>query len=183
MYGLVNKAVKQFVVNNHGEETWEKIRNNAGVEVETFNSLHPYDDSITYNLVGAASEHFDMPAEAILEGFGKFWIELASGKDYKHYFEHSGANFPEFLKNLDRMHSNISQTYTELQPPSFQCKEIDAENLELKYFSDRPGLVPFVIGLLQGLSDKFNVVIIIELDKRGKEELGYELFKINYKAK
>lgn len=183
MYGLVNKAVKDFVIVNHGEDTWETIRTKAGVEVETFNSLHPYDDSITYNLVGAASEHFSIPAEAILEGFGKFWIELASGKDYKHYFEHSGATLPAFLKNLDRMHSNIAQTYTELKPPSFQCKEVDRENIELKYFSDRSGLVPFVIGLLKGLSEQFKVISEISVDPRGKEELGYELFKIKYKAK
>ena len=33
MYGLVNRAVEDLVCTNFGEETWEKIKEKAGVDV------------------------------------------------------------------------------------------------------------------------------------------------------
>ena len=56
MYGLVNKAVEELVVSNFGEDKWELIKSKAGVDVDVFISNESYPDSMTYDLVGAASE-------------------------------------------------------------------------------------------------------------------------------
>ena len=67
MYGMVNQAVKGFVEENHGQEMWKNIHTKAGAP-ESFAAMSPYEDSITYNLVGAASELLNVPAEIILRG-------------------------------------------------------------------------------------------------------------------
>ena len=56
MYGMVNKAVRGFVLKNFNAETWAQIHTTAGVS-EDFVSMQSYDDDVTYNLVGAAVEH------------------------------------------------------------------------------------------------------------------------------
>lgn len=36
MYGLVNKAIEGLVCDHYGEETWEKIKAKANVDIDTF---------------------------------------------------------------------------------------------------------------------------------------------------
>ena len=69
MYGLVNKAVKDLVVANFGEQTWLEIAQDAGVD-PVFISMDSYDDQITYDLVAAASSKLETPPNEILRQFG-----------------------------------------------------------------------------------------------------------------
>ena len=69
MYGVVNNAVQSFVLESQGQDAWEKIKNKAGIELESFNSMQSYPDEVTYNLVGAASEILGLDAGIILEEF------------------------------------------------------------------------------------------------------------------
>ncbi len=162
MYGLVNKAAQDFVISGHGEEIWEIIKSKAGVKEEAFISMQPYPDEITYNIVMAASEHLNADPNDILEAFGKYWIEFTMVEGYSHLLDLAGGTFPEFLNNLDNMHSHIAQSYTELKPPSFICEEIDANSFKFEYHSNRPGLARFVKGLLLGLGDRFNIELDIK---------------------
>jgi hypothetical protein len=162
MYGLVNKAAQDFVISGHGEEIWEIIKSKAGVKEEAFISMQPYPDEITYNIVMTASEHLNADPNDILEAFGKYWIEFTMVEGYSHLLDLAGGTFPEFLNNLDNMHSHIAQSYTELKPPSFICEEIDANSFKFEYHSNRPGLARFVKGLLLGLGDRFNIELDIK---------------------
>ena len=74
MYGLVNKAVVDLVVNKFGEDTWVAIKKKAGVDHDLFVSMDAYPDDITYRLVGAASEVLGIPPAAVLEAFGEWWV-------------------------------------------------------------------------------------------------------------
>ncbi len=56
MYGLVNQAIEEFVLKNFDEATWENIKQKANYLQPGFISMESYDDAVTYNLVGAASE-------------------------------------------------------------------------------------------------------------------------------
>ena len=70
MYGMVNKAVEDMVCSMHGEAMWEKVKERAGVDVDVFISNEGYQDEMTYQLVGAASELSGTPPDQILEAFG-----------------------------------------------------------------------------------------------------------------
>ena len=179
MYGLVNKAVEQFVIETQGEEVWKQIKTKAGIETEHFSTMHSYDDSITYSLVGTASELLNIDATVILIEFGKFWIKFAKKQGYGHYFTLGGGDLYQFLKNLDRMHSNIEKTYIELTPPSFKCTKLESGQLYLQYFSPRTGLEPFVEGLLYGLGDHFKIQLSVKHDKENNQSEG-EVFIIDF---
>ena len=44
MYGMVNKALHNMVLEAHGEQIWEQIRTRAGVDIEVFISNEGYPD-------------------------------------------------------------------------------------------------------------------------------------------
>lgn len=156
VYGLVNQGIRDMVLEAGGEPLWTEVRLKAGVEHEEFLSMQAYDDAVTMGLVGAASQVLDTPADELLKGFGRHWIDFTTKTGYGPLMDVSGETLPEFLSNLDRMHSRIKNSMPALDPPSFACERIDESTLEIGYYSSRTGLVPMVIGLIEGLANKFD---------------------------
>lgn len=179
MYGLVNKAIHDLVATNYGEATWNEVKQEAGVEVEEFLGMKQYDDKVTYDLVGAASKVLGVDAYDILVNFGKFWILYTAKEGYGEMLESAGDNFVEFLENLNNMHMRVGYTYDNLQPPSFDCTIIDDNNLIVEYNTHRDGLAPLVVGLLEGLGDRFSLNVTIEHIK-ARADYGYDEFKVQH---
>lgn len=154
MYGMVNQAVRGLVIEQFGAETWTKIHTEAGAP-ENFSAMQPYDDAVTYNLVGKAVDVLGVPAEAILVAFGKYWVSDIATKHYGTLMASTGGDFADFVSNLDHMHQRIRVTFPDYQPPSFRVKQLEPGLLQVDYYSHRPGLIPFVEGLFTGLGTHF----------------------------
>jgi hypothetical protein len=159
MYGLVNKAVEDMVCSRFGEDTWETIKQKAGIDIDAFVSMDGYPDEVTYQLVGAASEHLNLPAEKVLEEFGEYWVLYTAKEGYGDLMTMMGSDFVTFLQNLNQLHSRVALIYPQLKPPSFHCSDVTDSSLRLHYFSPRPGLAPLVVGLLTGLGKMFNTKV------------------------
>jgi hypothetical protein len=162
MYGLINKAVEDLVRRKFGDAAWDRIRARAGLTDEPFISMQQYDDTVTETLVAAASAELGAPPEAILEEFGAFWVRYTSESVYGELMKTAGRTLPEFLRNLDQIHTRIKLSFPHLQPPSFLVRDETATSLSLHYFSERKGLSPLVVGLLKGLAERFDLQVSIE---------------------
>ena len=162
MYGLINKAVRGLIVEVAGEDAWSRIRRAAQVEDDDFISMEGYDDAVTFRLVDAASTELDMPPTEVLEAFGKYWVDYTADEGYGEIMNSAGTTFAQFLKNLDQLHSRVKLTFPNLVPPRFTVTDEEDGNLVLHYFSEREGLASLVIGLLQGLAQRFDQVVTVE---------------------
>lgn len=180
MYGLVNKAVQGLITKEFGEEKWNEIKTKAGFEDEIFVSMQKYDDSITYNLVGAASEVLNVSGEDLLEAFGEYWVLYTAEEGYGEMLDMAGSTFVEFLGNLNHLHMRVGDVMPELEPPSFEVETISECELRLYYSSKREGLNPMVLGLVKGLGKRFDVkdlnVVLEETNVEG------EIFKNTFKV-
>jgi hypothetical protein len=161
MYGLINKAVEGLVRSKFGDATWDRIRTDAGMPDEPFLSMEQYADDVTYKLVGSACKVLNLPADAVLKEFGKYWTVYSAQVGYGDLLDSVGSTLPEFLKNLDQMHTRIQLTFSHLKPPSFTVTDETKDSLVLHYYSDRPGLAPTVIGMIEGLQERFRIVVEI----------------------
>jgi len=180
MYGMVNKAVEDMVVMHHGEAMWEQVKAKAGVDVEVFMSNEGYPDDITYNLVAAASEALNVPAEQILHGFGEHWVLYTAQEGYGGLMKAAGKTLPEFLRNLPNFHSRVSMIFPKLRPPRFQCSDITDGSLKLHYFSHRQGLAPFVGGLMHGLGKMLKTPVTVRLVEARVEGADHDVFEVTW---
>ena len=180
MYGLVNQAVQGLVESRLGPSGWLRIREKAGVHQEVFLSMEPYDDAITYGLVGAASEVLELAPEEVLHAFGEYWVLETAKKNYAALMEAAGSTLPELLGNLDQLHSRVLLTFPNLRPPSFRVERIDSDKLRVYYYSEREGLEPFVLGLLTGLGKYFNVQVVAALDVAKAQDQNHSEFIVTY---
>jgi guanylate cyclase soluble subunit beta len=161
MYGLINKALKTMIVDGHGQNAWGLILEKSGVPDDSFITMQSYDDSITYALVGATSEVLETPAEKCLELFGHYWATVTAPNTYEMLFKSTGDNLFEFLDNVNSLHDRITSTFIDYVPPHFMTTS-DNNRMELVYESQREGLTPFLIGMIKGLAERFQVQVDFE---------------------
>ena len=177
MYGLINKAIHDFVLDQFDKETWDRITERAGVPGKVYEPMTQYPDAETYTLVASASDVLKMAPEDILVGFGRYWVIYTGLHGYGDLMKSSGNSFEEFVANLDQLHTRVGLAFNDLKPPSFRIKREDVGTLLVTYTSERPGLVPLVEGLFHGLAERFGQSIEIEHLGPGHGEHD-ELFRI-----
>ena len=179
MYGLVNKAIEGLVVQHHGPDVWRRILDVAGLDAEPFVGLQSYSDEITYALVGAASQLLDRSAGDLLRDFGRYWVEFVARSSYGEWLE-AADTFEDCLSSLDEMHARLSLSLPELRPPSFELQGGEGDTIRLLYFSEREGLAPMVVGLIEGLAERFGKTATVQHlpGSKGPGGKGHEEFDI-----
>jgi len=160
MYGLINNSLKSMILEQFGEEQWQKVLSTSGVSEDSFLTMRSYDDSITYSLAGAASEVLGAPVEACLEMFGEYWVLETATKSYGMLLNAAGQDMVEFLGNMNALHDRITSTFLNYVPPEFFVETNEDHHL-IHYVSQREGLTPFVVGLLKGLAKRFDSTLTI----------------------
>ena len=125
-------------------------------------TLKPYADELTFQLVAAASEILNIPADALLEAFGEYWILYTAERGYGEMLNLAGDTLPSFLKNLNMLHGRVSNLMPELAPPQFECVNEQENSIDLIYRSHRNGMVPMLLGLIKGLGKRFGKEVVIQ---------------------
>jgi len=156
MYGLVHIGLRDLIVSSYGEEKWANVLNHSTLGEDDFISMQSYPDEVSYKLVGAAVEELGIPAEKLLTDFGKHWILYTGPDAYGSILNMSGDSLPELIANLDDLHIHLSNIMPNMKPPSFQCENVTDNSMMLHYRSSRQGLTPMVLGLLEGMGERFN---------------------------
>lgn len=180
MYGIVNKAIEDLVVQNFGIDQWEAVKVKSGVDVDYFLSNEPYDDAITYKLAGAAAEVLGLSVGQVLHFFGEWWV-LKTGKEkYGGLMQAGGSSLKAFLQNLPLFHNRIMLMYPKLTPPEFKVSDVTEHSIHVHYHSKREGLQEFVRGLLSGLAKMYETEASIDLLQSRDDGSTHEIFKVSW---
>ncbi len=178
MYGMVNKAIEDLAISVGGPQVWEAIKQEAGLDIVAFVSMNSYDDDVTYRLVGAASRVLELPAETILEEFGKHWILYTGREGYGPLLSSAGTTVQEFLRNLDALHARVRLSMPDLRPPSFTVEALEDDNIVVHYYSTRAGLGPMVVGLLKGLGALLGEDVEVERMDQTENGADHDVFLV-----
>lgn len=91
----------------------------------------------------------EIPANEILEMFGRMFFEFCQDSGYDTILQVLGATTKDFLQNLDALHDHLATIYPGMKAPSFRCSERIDGSLILHYYSEREGLEHIVIGIVK----------------------------------
>jgi Haem-NO-binding len=178
MYGLINDSVRRLVLEEAGEGSWDRIVNRAGIGQRTFAALHYYDDDLTYALLAAASDEFQSSPAILLRRFGQYWSTRIAPENYGGYLDSTGRDLLQVLAGLDAMHARLQSLFPQLHPPSIDVEALEEQIITLHCRSERIGLAPFVLGLLEGLADYCEVsATVTQIAARG-EAADHDVFEI-----
>lgn len=177
MYGLINEAMRRHVTERAGAHAWTRIAERAETP-ETFAGLHYYDDAVTHDLVTAASSVLDVPEAELLRGFGRYWSTRVGPESYSDILGATGTDMISVLTHLDEMHARIQTLYPDLRPPSFAVHDERDGVIEVHYRSERSGLAPFVVGLLEGLGELYGTPVLVSHEAAPDESRDHDTFHV-----
>ena len=92
----------------------------------------------------------------------------------------AGKSLREFLANLPNFHTRVSMIFPKLQPPRFRVAEVTANSLQLHYLTQRPGLTPFVVGLLRGLGQMFQTPVSVRVLEAKAHGADHDVFLVGW---
>jgi hypothetical protein len=167
MYGLIHQGLKDMVCSARGEQVWREICEGVNRSSADFDPLHVFPDSDTSMMIGAVAQRLGLTVNEVLHRFGRHWITYTAIQGYGPILDLLGHSFRACLGNLNRMHSHMGAMMPKLQPPRFTVEDRSANQITVHYFSTREGLAPMVVGLLEGLSERFKEPVVIEYIAKG----------------
>lgn len=163
MYGMINNAIQDMIIEEYGDKVWDSIKNSAGLQTDGFVSMESYPDGVTYSLVSETCKATGADASDLLERIGEYWIVHTARAGYGEILELAGTNIVEFMSNINSMHSRLSNIMPGMLIPTFDIEEAASNSMIVRYHSHRKGLEPMVKGLLQGLGKRFGIQCTVTL--------------------
>lgn len=180
MHGLVNRGIEDLATHLGGERLWQRITAAAGVDTQAFVGMDLYPDELTERLVGAAATVLEMSESEVLHAFGRHWVRYTARKGYGAIFGTMGRTLPEFLGNVNAMHSRLTLMLPGIQPPSLLCEELTPDRLLVRYWSPRAGLAPMIPGLLEGLGEIFGLTVDVTHVRERADGHEYDEFLVRH---
>jgi len=157
MYGMIHKAARAYAIDRLGEPFWTTFVEQRALTDAAFVLGESYPDEVTLGVITGLAEAMDMSTEDFLRAFGRHWIDFARQGAFAHLMSLGGETLPAFIRNLNRMHAGLAVAMPGSRMPSFYVMDDTPQAMRLRYVSDRPGLEPFVLGLLEGLCAMFAI--------------------------
>jgi heme-NO-binding protein len=169
MKGVIFNLLEQVVSDELGEDTWEALLDDAGLE-GVYTAVGTYPHQELHQLVVAASSKLDKPADEIVRWFGRSSLPLLAGLYPGFFADHLGAK--SFLLTLnDVIHPEVRKLFPGAYAPTFEIESIGDDTLSLGYNSYRD-LCSFAEGLVDGVAAHYGQSVTIEQSrctKRGDD--------------
>jgi hypothetical protein len=167
-----------LVTTRAGRCGWDAVRERAGVRGVEFASIRAYPDPLTYDLLSAASDILRCPTAQLLHALGRNWIPFAAQEGFGSLLETGGHDLRDFLLHLDSLHARLGLTMPGLVPPGFVVVEQPEGVLHVQYYSQREGLAPMVVGLLEGLGELFETPIQVSQVRERENAEDCDVFAV-----
>jgi hypothetical protein len=152
MKGIVFNLLEQVVSTAHGEEVWDTLLEDAGLE-GAYTAVGSYPDGDLFALVGAACKRLDLPADAVIRWFGRNALPLLRDT-YPAFFEPFDSTKPFLLTLNDVIHPEVRKLFAGADVPEFGFDDRASAVLAIEYQSHRK-LCHFGEGLILGAADHF----------------------------
>jgi hypothetical protein len=159
MHGLVHRSIRSLVVQVAGNATWEVILRKGGMDDSYFIGIESYTDEQTHALIGHVCTTLGLTLDAALQAVGRHWVSFVNTEGYGPMLSLFGSDVRSCLKNLNQMHAHMGTSLKGIQFPRFALISESSQDLVLEYRSQRAGMYPLLLGLLEGLGEFYQEMI------------------------
>lgn len=158
MKGIIFNAVEDAVVRHHGEDVWDGLLEEAGVD-GAYTAVGNYPGTELLAIVEAASTRLGMPVADVLRWAGREAMRFLGGR-YPGFLARHEATMA-FVATLDDViHPEVRKLYQGAETPSFTLRPIAEGEALLEYRSRRP-LCHLAEGLLSGVGDHYDEEVAV----------------------
>ncbi len=185
MFGLINRAIQKFVQDSYGDTKWGEITVLAGLDFREFESMLPYDDAMTDEVLRSAALILDKDRDALLEDLGAYLVTHPNMEVVRRLLRYGGRGFEEFLLSLDELNDRVKLAIPDLEIPQIALQAHGNGAFSLKAVSQRSGYGAVLEGIVKAVADDYGALVLTELDSekngdRITEHLKVELLEVSF---
>lgn len=158
MKGIIFNLVEGFVVAEGGEDAWDRLLSEAGLE-GGYSSLGNYADEELGALLTAYSLIRGLSSADATRAVGQHAL-LVLAQRYPHFFAPHTHTRDMLLTLNDVIHPEVRKLHPEADPPHFEYDASDPDAFVLGY-SSRRGLCFLAEGMITGAAMHFGELVTI----------------------
>lgn len=153
MHGIIFKSMKDYVVQEHGQEAWEDICREASLEQQIYLTVDTYEDGELLRIADATADLNDVSIPTFLESYGRFAaIQLLN--TYQNVV-HDDWSALELIANAEEhVHTTLRTYNADMDPPELVCRQDSDSQVTVFYHSDRR-LCFVAKGIIHGIADYY----------------------------
>ena len=162
MHGLINRAVQCFVTDTYGSDKWAECARLSGIGFSDFESMWIYEDTLTTQILDAASAVLDRPRFELMEDLGTYLVSHPNTEALRRLMRFGGVNFVEFLYSLDELPDRARLAVSDLVLPELELRDQTPTQFTLLCKSKIAGAGHVFIGLLRTMADDYGALVFLE---------------------
>ncbi|XP_055301154.1 soluble guanylate cyclase 88E [Sitodiplosis mosellana] len=155
MYGLLLENLAEYIKINYGEDKWDEIRRQAGIDAPSFSVHQVYPENLLNKLAKKAQQVLNVPEKEFMDQMGVCFVSFVSQYGYDRVLSVLGRHMRDFLNGLDNLHEYLKFSYPRMKAPSFICENETKQGLTLHYRSKRRGFVYYTMGQIREVARHF----------------------------
>ena len=156
MHGLLFKSMKDYVIENHGKETWLEVCTSADVDKRIFLTIDTYPDEELLRLFDATADSVGSSVPELLASYGRF----AAGQllDTHRNAVDDDWDALDLLANADEVVAGLQSRDPDLDPPQLACRRDGPDRVTIEYRSERK-LCFAAKGIVHGIADRYDAEV------------------------
>ncbi|XP_060645574.1 soluble guanylate cyclase 88E isoform X1 [Drosophila nasuta] len=155
MYGLLLENLSEYIKSVYGEEKWEDIRRQAGIDSPSFSVHQVYPENLLQKLAKKAQTVLGVSEREFMDRLGVYFVGFVGQYGYDRVLSVLGRHMRDFLNGLDNLHEYLKFSYPRMRAPSFICENETKQGLTLHYRSKRRGFVYYTMGQIREVARYF----------------------------
>ncbi|XP_044315152.1 soluble guanylate cyclase 88E isoform X1 [Drosophila rhopaloa] len=155
MYGLLLENLSEYIKSVYGEEKWEDIRRQAGIDSPSFSVHQVYPENLLQKLAKKAQQVLGVSEREFMDQMGVYFVGFVGQYGYDRVLSVLGRHMRDFLNGLDNLHEYLKFSYPRMRAPSFICENETKQGLTLHYRSKRRGFVYYTMGQIREVARYF----------------------------
>jgi hypothetical protein len=160
--GIIFKLVEGCVSEAHGEQVWDELLTEAGLD-GVYTTLGNYPDQDLPRLISAGAERLDVPPADLTRWLGHHALQGLAAR-HPEFFTPHAATLP-FLLTLDEViHAEVRKLDPLADPPVFEFGEDHGRALVVRYTSRRQ-LCALAEGMIGAAAEHYGEAVTIVHDR------------------
>jgi len=158
MHGIIHKSLKGFVETRMGDDAWEEIMEESGIEPKLYLPVSHYPDEELHAIFGTLAERTDGTERALQRAFG---AHLAPSllDTFKAHVRDDWTTL-DLLDNLETVYEQIRTGSGETDPPALDTVRVDEDTVEITYRSDHR-MCSLAKGIIDGIAGEFDETVTV----------------------
>ena len=163
MKGVVFTEFLELVEREFGYEVLDRITSLESLKGHgAYTAVGNYPHGDMLDMLGELSQAVDVPVDDLVRVFGQTLIG-AFYKMHASYFEQAKDSL-DFLSGIETViHSDVRKLYPDARLPSFDCRWLNEDTLEMCYESGRP-MAALAEGAIQGALAHFKDDVDVKVE-------------------